>query len=108
MRKRAAGLPSANDRTGRQCGGGIYRVLGRTARRDIDPPLIVNDIELDARGSARLLAETFYPGDSEEDDSEEHRRVRVLAERADIETSSDQGDPPFTHLELKLASRSFK
>ncbi|XP_045450167.1 uncharacterized protein LOC123658921 [Melitaea cinxia] len=87
--------------------GGIYRVLGRTTRRDEDPPLVVNGMGLDARGSARLLAETFYPEDSEEDDSEEHRRVRALAGRADIETSSGQRDPPFTHLELKLASRSF-
>ncbi|XP_045777032.1 uncharacterized protein LOC123875323 [Maniola jurtina] len=53
------------------------------------------------------MAETFYPKDSEEQDSEEHRRVRALAELTDSETSSDQGDPPFTHLELKLASRSF-
>ncbi|CAH2089593.1 unnamed protein product [Euphydryas editha] len=106
MRRRAAGSPSARSRMGRVFGG-IYRVLGRTTKRDEDPPLVVNTMELDARGSARLLAETFYPEDSGEDDSEEHRRVRVLAELADDDTSSDQRDPPFTPLELKLASRSF-
>ncbi|CAB3242627.1 unnamed protein product [Arctia plantaginis] len=55
--------------------GGIYRVINRTSKRDEDQPLVVNNIELDARGSARLMAETFYPEDSEEDDSEEHRKL---------------------------------
>ncbi|CAB3222886.1 unnamed protein product [Arctia plantaginis] len=85
--------------------GGIYRVINRTSKRDEDQPLVVNNIELDARGSARLMAETFYPEDSEEDDSEEHRKVRVQAELFGIETSSDVSDPPFTPLELKLACR---
>ncbi|CAB3241352.1 unnamed protein product [Arctia plantaginis] len=86
--------------------GGIYRVINRTSKRDEDQPLVVNNIELDARGSARLMAETFYPEDSEEDDSEEHRKVRVQAELFGIETSSDVSDPPFTPLELKLACRT--
>ncbi|CAH2109292.1 unnamed protein product [Euphydryas editha] len=87
---------------------GIYRVLGRTARREVDPPLVDGGTQLSAKESARLLAETFYPADSEEEDSEEHRRVRALAKQTMIKSNiTEQDDPPFTTLELKLASRSF-
>ncbi|CAH2099737.1 unnamed protein product [Euphydryas editha] len=35
---------------------GIYSVIGRTVKKEDEPPLVVNDMELDAKSSARLMA----------------------------------------------------
>ncbi|CAH2084136.1 unnamed protein product [Euphydryas editha] len=82
-------------------------MLGRTVKREEDPPLVVNGMEFDAKDSVRFMGETFYPEESEEQDSEEHRSLRVQAGIVDVETSSDQRDLPFIHLESNLASHSF-
>ncbi|CAH2104137.1 unnamed protein product [Euphydryas editha] len=87
---------------------GIYRMLGRTVKRQKDPSLVRNVVELDVKSSAPIMVKTFYPEDSKEHDSKKHRRVRVLAELTDDgDFFRSMGPPPFTHLELKLANRSF-
>ena len=86
---------------------GIYRVIGRTKKREEDLPLIQDGKTLDARGSAELLAKTFYPKDSNEEDNEEHRILRNRARRINEDTEDQTLDPPFTSMELNLAVNSF-
>ncbi|XP_063539417.1 uncharacterized protein LOC134748560 [Cydia strobilella] len=86
---------------------GIYRVIGRTARREEDSPLEKDGVVLDAKSSVRLLAETFYPKDCTTSDNDYHRQVR---ERADIVNDGEQDntcEPSFTMAELKRAYDSF-
>ncbi|XP_073966108.1 uncharacterized protein [Choristoneura fumiferana] len=59
---------------------GIYRVIGRTSRREEDLPLVKNGEVLDAKGSAKFLAETFYPEDLTTSDNEQHQDTRRKAE----------------------------
>ncbi|XP_041972130.1 uncharacterized protein LOC121728089 [Aricia agestis] len=86
---------------------GIYRVLNRVGGREEDLPLTRSGETLDARNSAELLAETFYPADLESDESEEHRRTRRRAESLYSEPPTGPDDPPFIIEELKRAIRSF-
>lgn len=85
---------------------GIYRVIGRTTRREEDLPLEKGGRILDAVGSAELLAETFYPRDRGSEDSEEQKLGRRMAEAVN---GGDQepSDPPFQPDELTRALRSF-
>lgn len=86
---------------------GIYRVIGRTAKRKEDLPLQKDGAALDAHESAQLLAETFYPEDREEDDNVEHRQTREQAKRANDLSHAESHDPPFTLRELDHAARTF-
>ncbi|XP_063623904.1 uncharacterized protein LOC134795903 [Cydia splendana] len=87
---------------------GIYRVIGRTARREEDSPLERDGVVLDAKSSVRLLAETFYPKDCTDSDNIYHRTVR---ERASVANNGEQEsitcEPSFTMMELKRAYDSF-
>ena len=82
---------------------GIYRVMGRTAKREEDMPLVVDGITLDAKGSVELLASTFYPEDLRENDNQTHRDIRNIAEMVNLQPSEGQNDPPFTITELLTA-----
>lgn len=86
---------------------GIYRVIGRTKKREEDIMLEQEGKVLDAKGSAKLLAETFYPEDSEEKDNSYHRHIRELAKQVNAPCHNETYDPPFTVEELKTASKSF-
>ncbi|XP_026321464.1 uncharacterized protein LOC113231118, partial [Hyposmocoma kahamanoa] len=86
---------------------GIYRVIGRTSKREEDVPLEKEGEVLDARSSAKLLAETFYPEDLEENDNCDHRTTRLRAKAVNEPTQNCKQDPPFTMVELKTAISSF-
>ncbi|CAK1595525.1 unnamed protein product [Parnassius mnemosyne] len=86
---------------------GIYRVIGRTAKRHEDLPLTKDGVALNNAESARYLAETFYPKDEVEADNADHRRIRGLAEKINAGTQDDSYDPPFTLAELRHATISF-
>ncbi|CAK1602629.1 unnamed protein product [Parnassius mnemosyne] len=86
---------------------GIYRVIGRTTRRDEDQPLEINKVVLDAKGSVKLLAETFFPEDLTDSENTYHRHVRIKADKVNSAEQDDLCDPLFTMLELKQAYRSF-
>ncbi|XP_047028061.1 uncharacterized protein LOC124636164 [Helicoverpa zea] len=72
-----------------------------------DVPLVKDGLPLSPENSARLLAETFYPVDSEEGETEDHRRTREDADRSNVWSHDEHHDPPFTLLELKTAVDSF-
>ncbi|XP_026331273.1 uncharacterized protein LOC113238652 [Hyposmocoma kahamanoa] len=84
---------------------GVYRVIGRTKKREEDLPLERNGQILDAKGSVRILAETFYPNDNRQDDNAEHSKIRATAE--EINMKEDIIDTPFTKTELTMATKSF-
>lgn len=86
---------------------GIYRVIGRTGKREEDQPLEKDGKTLDPRGSVRLLAETFYPRDDEDNDRDEHRVMRTKAEKVNEIALDQRQDPPFTLTELQIAANSF-
>lgn len=86
---------------------GVYRVIKNTAKRQEDIPLKRNGKEAGQEGSARLLAETFYPEDAEEDDTLDHRRIRALADRVNDWDHGENHDPEFTAEELRFATESF-
>ncbi|CAK1582710.1 unnamed protein product [Parnassius mnemosyne] len=87
---------------------GIYRVIGRTAKRHEDLPLVKNGKILDNEESARMLAETFYPEDLFEADDADNQRIRKIAEEVNAGSQDDSCDPPFTISELNYALNSFK
>nr|BAA07467.1 ORF2 [Bombyx mori] len=85
---------------------GIYRVMSRARTREEDCPLTdVNGAPLDPEKSAKLLAETFYPEDREEEDNDEHAEIRRRAKIS--EGVHDEYVPSFTVNELKHALKSF-
>ncbi|KAL0858961.1 hypothetical protein ABMA27_010821 [Loxostege sticticalis] len=86
---------------------GIYRVIGRTTKRTEDMPLVKDGTHLNPEESANLLAETFYPKDLEETDSDHHRRIREAAKMVNEHKHDEQHDPPFTMTELRTAMGSF-
>lgn len=86
---------------------GIYRVIGRTTRREEDLPLMKDGKSLDAEGSVKLIAETFYTDDPEESDNDNHRLTRSLAEKVNEGGQDDPCDPWFTMAELEWAVGSF-
>lgn len=86
---------------------GIYRVIGRTATRHEDVPLVVNGKQLDGEESARLLAETFYPEDRLEGDNPDHQQTRAVAESVNVAEHDESWDPPFTSEELRWSAASF-
>ncbi|XP_063894705.1 uncharacterized protein LOC126057099 [Helicoverpa armigera] len=86
---------------------GIYRVIGRTATRHEDATLIKSGIYLTPAESASHLAETFYPHDLGEEDTEEQKDIRRLAMRVNDRVYDEEHDPPFTPHELITAVSSF-
>ncbi|CAH2225630.1 jg2420 [Pararge aegeria aegeria] len=86
---------------------GIYRVIGRTTRRQEDLPLVRDGKTYDLNQSAQLLAEIFYPEDRKEHDNAEHRRIRYAAEKLNEWAQNEVLDPPFTSTELNDAALSF-
>ncbi|CAK1578891.1 unnamed protein product [Parnassius mnemosyne] len=86
---------------------GIYRVISRTLTRQEDVPLVQDGRTLDGEESARILAETFYPQDSTEDDDTEHTQIRATAETVNEGSHDSPCDPPFTTEELMWAVSSF-
>lgn len=85
---------------------GIYRVISRTRKREEDTPMVNQGKVLDAKQSAALLAQTFYPEDNKQEDNEEHEKLRRLAETTNLVEEPNQ-DPPFTRYELEQAIKSF-
>ncbi|KAL0852573.1 hypothetical protein ABMA27_016991 [Loxostege sticticalis] len=85
----------------------IYRVIGRTATVKDDAPLVKEGRALTNLESAKLLAATFYPPDTVEDDSEEHKAVRELASKVNDRKPDEASDPPFTREELQSSLESF-
>ncbi|XP_045504439.1 uncharacterized protein LOC123701072 [Colias croceus] len=83
---------------------GIYRVIRKTARKQED--LLLRDsagLTLSPEQSAELLAQTFYPRDTVDSETEHQTLVRNLSENrksTDIEDLSAD-DPPFTAAELE-------
>lgn len=59
---------------------GIYRVIGKARTREEDLPLLIGGRVLDAKGSVKVLAETFYPEDLTENYNTEHCSIRARAE----------------------------
>ncbi|XP_049874511.1 uncharacterized protein LOC126372706 [Pectinophora gossypiella] len=86
---------------------GIYRVIGRTAKRQEDLPLEIDGRTVDMRDSARALTETFYPEDSADRDTAYHRHIRAEADRVSGVSRDESRDPPFTMEELRAAVESF-
>ncbi|XP_049883069.1 uncharacterized protein LOC126378732 [Pectinophora gossypiella] len=86
---------------------GIYRVIGRTAKRQEDLPLEINGRTVDMRESARALTETFYPEDSADRDTAYHRHIRAEADRVNGVSRDESRDPPFTMEELRAVVESF-
>ncbi|CAK1592792.1 unnamed protein product [Parnassius mnemosyne] len=86
---------------------GIYRVIGRTTRREEDVPLEINKVVLDAKGSVKLLAETFFPEDLTDNETTYHRLIRTKADKVNSAEQDDLCDPLFTMTELKQAYQSF-
>ena len=86
---------------------GIYRVIGRTTRREEDLPMVKDGEELDAKGSVKLITETFYPEDTLDADDDYHRHIRLEADRVNNVENSETYDPPFTMAELREAGESF-
>lgn len=86
---------------------GIYRVIGRTTKRHEDLPLVINGKVLSPKGSAAVLAETFYPMDKKEDDTAEQKLMREEAEQVNGSEHDIDHDPPFTSPELMAAVESF-
>lgn len=86
---------------------GIYRVISRTKKREEDQPLEKDGEILNARDLVKLLAETFYPEDAEEEDNLEHRATRVRAEIGRETTHDHYQDQLFTKTELHAAVASF-
>ncbi|CAB3259790.1 unnamed protein product [Arctia plantaginis] len=82
---------------------GIYRVIGRTKKREEDVALIKNGVPLSPAASASHLAETFYPKDSHTTDSQHHRDTRDLAQRVNDRVHVEVHDPPFTTREMMTA-----
>ncbi|XP_026331400.1 uncharacterized protein LOC113238780 [Hyposmocoma kahamanoa] len=86
---------------------GIYRVIARTTQRGEDIPLVKDGTVLGGEESAKLLAETFFPQDSENEDSAAHRYIRKSAEDGNKWTHGEPCDPEFTIEELNTAALSF-
>lgn len=86
---------------------GIYRVIGCTTNRTEDTPLVHNGKILEGKEAASLLAEIFYPEDEEKCDNEDHRQMRIHANRVNGESHGETCDPPFTAEELRWAALSF-
>lgn len=82
-------------------------MIGRSTARAEDLPLQENGVELDAKESARFIANTFYPEDLEDADSVHHRRIRRKAEEVNAGNQSELWDPEFTLFELKASVDSF-
>lgn len=85
----------------------IYRVIGRTAKRQEDLLLVSQGKTLDPKESAELLAATFYPEDKEEEDNPEHQQIRIAAEQVNCCVHDEIHDPQFTSVELEAAIKSF-
>ncbi|CAF4901386.1 unnamed protein product [Pieris macdunnoughi] len=86
---------------------GIYRVITRTSKRYEDQLLLKDGEYKSPKESAELLVKTFFPDDDQENDTEEHRRVRETASRVNKVEHNETHDPPFTLEELNTAACSF-
>lgn len=76
-------------------------------KRSEDLPLVKNGRVMNAQESAKILAESFYPEDSESGDNEVHRHVREAAKRVNDGIHDEFHDPAFTLEELKTTVDSF-
>lgn len=88
---------------------GIYRVIRRTTERKEDVLLRGSDGKtLGPQQSADLLAETFYPDDSVDNDKPYHTQARTLARCRLLEHPEELAadDPPFTVAELEAVLRA--
>ncbi|CAK1598314.1 unnamed protein product [Parnassius mnemosyne] len=86
---------------------GIYRVIGRTIKRQEDIPLIINGVTMGNQESAKELADTFYPEDDTRGDNVRHKQIREAADAVDEGSHDDTCDPPFTIEELMWSVSSF-
>ena len=86
---------------------GIYRVIGRTAKREQDVLLKKDGKAQGPEDSASMLAEVFFPDDDPSRDGAEHRRIRGLAEGINDGEKSECLDPPFTTHEMLTTVNSF-
>ncbi|KAJ2947204.1 hypothetical protein O0L34_g16912 [Tuta absoluta] len=86
---------------------GIYRVIGCTARKTEDLPLVKEGKTLEPIESAQWLAQTFFPDDTSENDTADHLAVRQRAEQIGDPIPNDKVDPPITITELTQAMSSF-
>ncbi|CAK1579826.1 unnamed protein product [Parnassius mnemosyne] len=86
---------------------GIYRVIGRTTKRQEDTPLVLNGKTMGNEESAKTLAEIFYPDDDTQEDDAGHRLIRETARVVNEESHDDSCDPPFTMEELMWSVSSF-
>lgn len=85
----------------------IYRIITKTTKREEDALLTDGGRVLDAVESTKLLANTFYSEDKEEDDDIEHRILRIKAQQINEIYHDTTQDPPFTMLELNTVVESF-
>ncbi|CAK1598146.1 unnamed protein product [Parnassius mnemosyne] len=85
----------------------VYRVISRTMVRQDEIPLVQGVKTLEREESARILAETFYPEDQNEEDDTEHELMREVANTVNEGTLDSSSDPPFTAEELTWAVSSF-
>lgn len=86
---------------------GIYRVIAKTKKRHEDIPMVMNGRTLEPKESAKVLAETFFPDDYREGETDEQREIREAAEKTNEWIPEDKNDPPFTVAELRYAVKSF-
>lgn len=86
---------------------GVYRVIRRTTKREEEIPLISDGAALVGKGSAKLLAETFFPEDDKKNDNVDHTRIREKARRVNEKTPGEPSDPPFTMEELMWSVKNF-
>lgn len=84
---------------------GIYRVINSTNSKYEDQLLTKNGQTLSPEESVQLLAETFFPDDKPEEDSEHHINTRQLSEKGVKKTAPD--DLPFKDSELTFSMYSF-
>lgn len=86
---------------------GIYRVIGRTFKRQEDLPLVKGGKFFSPRESADLLVETFYPEDNNEADNADHQEIRRMADQVNVWGHVENHDPPFTLEEVETVVNSF-
>lgn len=85
----------------------IYRVIGKTSKRHEDQLLVKDGAVMNPDESVAHLASSFFPEDKIEEDNDEHRKIRNIANTSGILLPADTQDPLFTEAELKYAINSF-
>nr|BDU78964.1 hypothetical protein [Bombyx mori] len=85
---------------------GIYRILRRATRRQEDEMMVKGDKVLTPKESVEELADTFFPDDNSQTDSEHHREIRRAVEHINGQDRKEEQDPPFSKEELLSAARA--